>query len=702
VAEISRSRVDALRSSRLSLGSASTVDPAKLDAYQRVIDSLDMGAQSAYRARLADGHTYDRIAAELGKSPEHARVLVSEVIGRLIHQVLRRSPAGTERLADLLGRDRVARGDPEGRDRAEMEPDEAEILKELLDLAHLDTLRTTRASDEGAAPLKSWGKFTNLEVIGVGGFGTVYKAFDPILRHHVALKLYHPHRSQRPVEELLGEARKLARVRHENVVVVHGAEEIDGRVGVWMELVEGRTLEDEIVHGPNLDADAAAEVGIAICRALEAVHAAAVVHGDIKPQNVVRSTTGRIVLMDFGAASFSDPAAAEPRAMRAGTPAYMAPELFDLREPTVQSDIYAVGVVLFYLATGKLPVQGRSIKEVGQALDDGRVLPPREARPDLPPDFVRVVETALARAPGKRQQSARQLAEELRRSQRRKPAAGRGVAQTAVRVAGLGGAAAAAVGVLGFISTRAFEVFVSVDRDLAGGVVEYLVVGRSLVVPLGIYALAMAVLLAALAAVRWVVLRAMGAGRAEARAWRAAARRDPRLAAAAVALGGAAGWIGITWSHADIFSALAALRHLPDPSLDLSALGPAGEEHHMAHTEYSVYLAVALSAVVWKWFPDWERRVADITTVQVMKWAAIAVIVVALAAAAVPHRVLWERFEVVEYRGQEYYVVAANGEELQLFSPRTSGRARWRVSRTDTEIVCLGESRKLFEERVRP
>ena len=390
-----RASLEALRSQPIGGDSASTVDPAKLEAYRHAFDQLPSDEQDACLARLKRGLSYEQIALDLGEpSVAEARGTVTRAMDRLVGGVYGDDAPRSERLADLLGEDapppgpRAADGAP-----ADMSPEEEAILRELLVLA------------QTAPPITKWGKFTDLREIGSGGFGTVYSAMNPVLQTRVALKLYHAHRSERPKEELLGEARKLARVRHPNVVVVHGAEEIDGRVGVWMELVEGKTLEAEVRNGVKLDAVAAADVGIALCHALEAVHAAGIVHGDIKAQNVMRGSDGRIVLMDFGAARFREPSALEANETRAGTPAYMAPELFRyhgdrLAEPTFQSDVYAVGVLLFYLVTGKHPVKGRTIDEIRNAHERGeqmRLL--ADERPDLPEDFAVAVEQALARTP---------------------------------------------------------------------------------------------------------------------------------------------------------------------------------------------------------------------------------------------------------------------------------------------------------------
>ena len=119
----------------------------------------------------------------------------------------------------------------------------------------------------------------------------VYRAYEPHLDRHVALKLFKAGTASNTERRanMLREARALARVRHENVVQVHGADEIDGIVGIWMELVAGRTLEAEIrEHGRWSDRDAAA-AGQELCRALTAVHTAGFVHGDVKAQNVARA-----------------------------------------------------------------------------------------------------------------------------------------------------------------------------------------------------------------------------------------------------------------------------------------------------------------------------------------------------------------------------------------------------------------------------
>ena len=684
------SSLDALRSQPIGEGPASTIEPAKLAAYRRAFDDLPAAEQDACLDRLLEGHSYEQIASDLGEASSlEAKRTVSRGLDRLLPDVFEGAALQSARLADLLGKDAPPAGDTWA-DGApgDMSAAEAAIIQELVTLAKSEpTLRT-------------WDKFTDLQKIGTGGFGTVYSAWHPDLHTRVALKVYHARREQRSTEELLDEARKLARVRHPNVVVVHDAKDVDGRVGVLMELIDGETLEHEVLNGSELDADAAAEVGVALCQALEAVHAAGIVHGDIKAQNVMRGNDGRIVLMDFGAARFRDPRKPEASDTRSGTPVYMAPELFTYRgdrlvEPTVQSDVYAVGVLLFFLVTKEHPVTGRSAKAVNQALNEGHVVLLREANPDLPHQFVSVVEKALARTPAQRQLSARALADELNLP-------GQATSfQVLTRLATFALIALVAIGTLGFIASRAFEVFLNIPRDLAADVSDYFVVGRQALIPLLIYAAGISIILGMLEGLRrfalWLVRRTNSSSSRGERPRRARLSVEPNLAAVVVFLAGTACWLGITWRFADIFLGLAALRELPTTSADLSVLSSAAEEYQMSHTEYSAYLVVLLGVVIWKWFPDWERRAQDVSTVRLMKWASLAVVFVALSAAVVPHRVLWGYFDVVQYHGEEVFVVGSSDEERMLFDPHASEQAHWSVPAGDPDLLETGETRKLFQ-----
>ncbi len=246
----------------------------------------------------------------------------------------------------------------------------------------------------GQAALGTWGHLTLLEVVGRGSFGEVYRARDPRLDRDVALKLLHRPQPGQDANTAIDEGRALARVRHPHVVTVYGADRIDGRVGVWMDYVRGRTLAEVLHRHGSFSAQEAAVIGLDLCRALAAVHRAGLLHRDIKAQNVMREEGGRTVLMDFG--TVTDTTDESGPADLAGTPLYLAPEVLGDGAPSVRSDIYSLGVLLYHLVTRDFPVRGRSLGAIRHAHGEGRCTLLRDVRPDLPGAFIDAVERATA------------------------------------------------------------------------------------------------------------------------------------------------------------------------------------------------------------------------------------------------------------------------------------------------------------------
>ncbi len=278
------------------------------------------------------------------------------------------------------------------------------------------TVGTSEAARAGAAspapearqPIGTWGHLEILESIAGGGFGEVYRGWDPRIEREVALKLLRGgERQTDPVATgIIEEGRLLARVRHPNVVTVFGAECNADRVGIWMEMIRGRTLQDLLRdHGP-LGAREASVIGQDLCRALAAIHLAGLIHRDVKARNVMREEGGRIVLMDLGAAIELPSGTDAIRGEISGTPLYMAPEVLRGEQATPVSDIYSLGVLLYYLVTGAYPVEARSVGELREAHATGRHRRLRDARPDLPSDFIHAVESALDPDPSQRPVSA--------------------------------------------------------------------------------------------------------------------------------------------------------------------------------------------------------------------------------------------------------------------------------------------------------
>jgi serine/threonine-protein kinase len=280
-------------------------------------------------------------------------------------------------------------------------PDQAAIARELQSLE-----RYARITE--AVPA-SWGRFQIVEQIGFGTFGMVYRAFDPTLQIEVALKVTRPRNPEIPLEQdkALEEARRLVKVKHPNVVRAFAAERVGAEIGLSMELVKGHTLEEIVRRRAPFSANEAAVIGIDVCRALAAVHGAGMLHGDIKAHNVMREDGGRTVLMDFGTGRELRRQPSGPGGDFAGTPLYLAPEVFAGSSRTLASEIYSVGVLLYFLVTGSYPVEGDSRTAIGKLHDQrGAYKPLRDVRPDLPDAFIRVVERALAESPDQRHESA--------------------------------------------------------------------------------------------------------------------------------------------------------------------------------------------------------------------------------------------------------------------------------------------------------
>jgi serine/threonine-protein kinase len=287
------------------------------------------------------------------------------------------------------------------------DPLEAARLHELRIIAGIATfhrnnvrppLETAETRDSAG---DHWGPLQLIRRIGHGAFGEVYEAYDPHLERTVALKLLSETdaalESRSP--ETIKEGTLLARVRHAHVVTVFGASRTDGRTGVWMEFIRGRTLAEALAVDGVMSATQTAEVGRDVCRGLAAVHEAGVIHRDVKAQNVMRDESGRIVLMDFGAGFDRGGSIAQPMA---GTPMYLAPELLSGESATPKSDIYSVGVLLYFLLTGRYPVAGNSIAALKRAHADRHMVPLRQARPDVPRGLSSIVDRALDLDPARR------------------------------------------------------------------------------------------------------------------------------------------------------------------------------------------------------------------------------------------------------------------------------------------------------------
>jgi serine/threonine-protein kinase len=270
---------------------------------------------------------------------------------------------------------------------------------------------------ETLAPGTPFGSLAIVGMLGRGAYGAVFRARDAQLERDVALKvLGHPTLSR---AELLREGQLMARIDHPNVLKVFGAVEDNGQVGFACELVPGESMEEWLARQGTLGAHELIAVGTQLCAALCALHRGNILHGDLKPSNVLRHADGRWVVADFGSSQYAHDAFGS-----SGTPLYMAPERFRHQGPTAASDQYSLGVLLFRLATRRFPFEAETTAELQERHNAGDRLRLLDLRPDLPRTLIATVERALVVDATRRFASLGAMAEALAEAshgQRRSP-----------------------------------------------------------------------------------------------------------------------------------------------------------------------------------------------------------------------------------------------------------------------------------------
>ena len=305
-----------------------------------------------------------------------------------------------------------------------IDPDAVRALRDVERIAEFSRQlqRTPFPSPPGAPPTleasqpKQWGPLLLLEVIGTGARGAVWRAWDSTLQREVALKFLQgsdASTGSTPLLELLNEARAVARVRHRGVVTVHGIAEYEGRAGMWMDYLRGPSLAREMVASGPLPPRQVAKIGVELCAALEALEAVDLVHRDIKPANIVLETDGRVVLTDFGLGWRSAFEASQPP-RSSGTPIFMSPEVLDGEAPTHGSDLYALGVTLWWALSGQVPFRAKTMQELREEAARGPSRSLAALCPDAPGDLTSAIEWAMSPALADRPTSAASLGTSFR------------------------------------------------------------------------------------------------------------------------------------------------------------------------------------------------------------------------------------------------------------------------------------------------
>jgi serine/threonine protein kinase/tetratricopeptide (TPR) repeat protein len=272
------------------------------------------------------------------------------------------------------------------------------------------------------------GTYEIVAQLGAGGMGEVYRARDTRLDRDVAIKVLPATVASSPerLARFEREAKTVAGLNHPNIVVLYSIEEADGTRFLTMELVEGRDLTN-LVSAGGLPLAQVLDVAIALSDALVAAHEQGVVHRDLKPANVMLTRDGRVKVLDFGlaklAVSESDPNLTQAATVVSplsgdgqvvGTVPYMAPEQIRGENVDARADLFALGILLYELATGKRPFAGETQMDIGHAILREHPRPLSSVRAELPPDLDRIVGRCLEKNPRQRFQTALDVSNELR------------------------------------------------------------------------------------------------------------------------------------------------------------------------------------------------------------------------------------------------------------------------------------------------
>ncbi|MBA2364367.1 MAG: protein kinase, partial [Chloroflexia bacterium] len=259
------------------------------------------------------------------------------------------------------------------------------------------------------------GRYQILSKIGKGAAAEVFRAMDTRLGRPVALKLLREAYSDDPsfMQRFHNEARAVARLSHPNIVTVYDFDSHEDQFFIAMEYMPGPDLKAYLSERGPLPEDEVRTLGSQILRGLGAAHAVGIVHRDMKPHNVLLSADGTPKVGDFGIAKATGEPGLTSTGVMFGTPCYLAPEIACGEPATLRSDLYAVGVMLYELLSGRLPFERDSMLGVVHAHAFEEPSPLSEAAPDVSPGMLAVVRKAMEKDPGKRFASASVMADAL-------------------------------------------------------------------------------------------------------------------------------------------------------------------------------------------------------------------------------------------------------------------------------------------------
>lgn len=245
-----------------------------------------------------------------------------------------------------------------------------------------------------------FGKYSIKQLLGSGSYGSVYLAYDNSLNRDVAIKVLHPHLlfEETFIEKFRREAAITASLNHPNIMPVYEVDQFQGRMYICMPYIKGITLGDYIKQETRLSWQNTLDLFITICDAIGYAHSRGIVHADIKPSNVIIQENNQPIVLDFGFAhSVSENQSAYSKnSAVAGTPNYIAPEIWDGNDPSPSSDIYSLGCILFEMITGQVLFDGKTPFQIMRAHEQGAKLPKRWPE-DVPDALSDMISIALAK-----------------------------------------------------------------------------------------------------------------------------------------------------------------------------------------------------------------------------------------------------------------------------------------------------------------
>jgi serine/threonine protein kinase len=600
--------------------------------------------------------------------------------------------------------------------------DNPDFLERPISLPRIDEID---AVDDGLEPGSQIGPYVVLDRLGRGGMGQVFLGSDRRLKRKVALKRLLPSHLGAGDERarILREAQAAARINHPNVATIHDVIEHETGVFIVMEYVEGESLAARL-RRERLPIDRVVSIARQLAAGVGAAHANGIVHRDLKPGNIQLMPDGTAKVLDFGVAqatvSLTSAARDTTTARRGrldvrggqpGTPEYMSPEQMVGREVDERSDIFSLGVVLFEMATGRRPYPDGDVLERFAAIEQPA---PRADAVDsrVPAALADVIATALDVDVQKRFQLAADMLAALEHVQhtldtaRTITASGavtrERLSSRALRVVTLLVGAVVTLGLLGFISTAAFNVTLQRHPPFASeSILEYVNWGfKSNLAPL-VFAVAASMLAAALSFVarmlatvkrlNWAAVRARQTRRRIASALHL---YEPTSLAQGLALIGTLGAAGVIWRYQHLIAAFMQRISLASPE----QLLPLAPENAGERAPYGILVNILMLTCGAGFF-----RVMQLRARQRPREGSTPVVIAALVLTAVvlmqqiPYRIVWQnKFERIELAATRCYVIGQHQTDWLVYCPDASVPRNRVIRRDDPGILRTGIVESIF------